>query len=1048
MASRGTSISDRCVGSQGGRVVRFALDFVEFIDYPDVLSSCYISTTSSLLSQYFTHEEYPLPAWYIKMPAPFSRLQLAAALIEYDNDDEDPSKPRKNAQDSAIFLPFRNRPIRPPPRPESRNTDYLRVPLPSETASISPRDSVPLDRRSRGSLDALRNPFGRDSTYDGGLEEEEEEDLEVDLASWGLDALVPKDKDKKHSRKKTKSDALPNPYQQQSVPVREAGKPHSRTMSVNMLNGLGEGGAFLDSQSHHSLGPRRHSIGDPLDLPAAHSSEPIVPPRSRSPSVHALIDNLPLSSPLHSVPFPSSETVRSPSPTADGAERPRAQSSLSIVSRAILADDARPTSSASRFDPRSARGRTLSSGSMGNMLASSPLPEEDNPFAVRPPSPSRMSRFDPKAQRARTISHGTMATQMMLDDDATDAGPPRERRYSRLDLMRPKVLIMPSPLQTQVQSSSGPSLVPREGFELSTDGRPLPPGARASRRASATLSVLEPGLNATPVPSNSFIPNPRNSLTLSQLTFRNTLLVDGQPDVAYVDIEGRLKRATQDGEKIEPEPEPEPEPQPQPEISVVQVEETPEHKRPAGKLYGRSLIDDLEARKAEMRGKQRVFRGDDRPSMMARSSTLIAPEELKRPSSQHINSFSSQPNLTRRNSVNAKPLLDFNEEIPGAPRQSLHPGGGLGLSGNTKSVFGVDTLWERELAKLRIIEEQERQAEEERRKREAEEAARALKKKGKKKKGKGKEKEEGEFAGAVSPAPEGSPVVSEDKPPSPSLVLPEIPKTVIRRAPPPPGDDDDGSDDDSDSSDAPAPAPRQQVSGWHSDEEEQGPRRTTGTGPRFPQSGPPRLPQVVPEDDESSEEDVPLVATIGRAVERQTRRRTGGDDESSDEEKPLVALLDKTKRKLSSVSGNSLSPRSPQPGGPGVNTGEDDEDDDKPLGLRVSRIPAFGSTHNEDDDDKPLGLHPEQLRKSQFFMAAQQQQQQQMLAQAQMAQMQHSMMYAAAPSLMGSGFFGPPVPPPMMMYPQLPPTPPPMQDASKFGRVDKWRHDVAVEGER
>ncbi|KAI9066780.1 hypothetical protein FKP32DRAFT_1645237 [Trametes sanguinea] len=980
------------------------------------------------------------------MPAPFSRLQLAAALIEYDNDDEDPMKPRRNAQDSAIFLPFRNRPIRPPPRPDSRSTDYLGVHLPSETGSIAPRESVTLDRRSRGSLDALRNPFGRDSTYDGGLEEEEEEDLEVDLASWGLDALVPKDKDKKHSRKKTKSDALPNPYQQ-SVAVREAGKPHSRTMSMNMLNGLGEGGAFLDSQSTPSLGPRRHSIGDPLDLPTAHSSEPIVPPRSRSPSAHALIDNLPLSSPLHSVPFPSSETVRSPSPTADGAERPRAQSSLSMASRALMGDDARPTPSASRFDPRSARGRTLSSGSMGNMLASSPLPEEDNPFAVRPPSPSRMSRFDPKAQRARTTSHGTMATQMMLDDGATDAGPPRERRYSRLDLMRPKVLIMPSPLQNQVQSSSGTSLIPREGFELSTDGRPLPPGARAARRASATLSVLEPGLNATPVPSNSFIPNPRNSLTLSQLTFRNTLLVDGQPDVAYADIEGRLKRATEDGEKVDPEPEPEPEPQP--DIPVVQVEETPEHKRPAGKLYGRSLIDDLEARKAEMRGKQRVFRGDDRPSMMARSSTLIAPEELKRPASQHINSFSSQPNLTRRNSANAKPLLDFNEEIPGAPRHSLHPGGGLGASGNTKSVFGVDTLWERELAKLRVIEEQERQAEEERRKREAEEAAKALKKKGKKKKGKGKEQEQeqSEVAGAVSPAPEGSPAVSEDKPPSPSLVLPEIPKTVTRRAPPPPGDDDDESDDDSDSSDAPAPAPRQQTSGWHSDEEEQGPRRIPGTGPRYPQSGPPRLPQVVRQDDDSSEEDVPLVATIGRAVERQTRLRTGADDESSDEEKPLVALLDKTKRKLSSVSGSSLSPRAALPGGSGANAGgNDDDDDDKPLGLRVSRIPpGFGSTHNEDDDDKPLGLHPEQLRKSQFFMAAQAQQQQQMLAQAQMAQMQ---MYAAAPSLMGSGFFGPPVPPPMMMYPQLPPTPPPMQDASKFGRVDKWRHDVAVEGQR
>ena len=109
--------------------------------------------------------------------------------------------------------------------------------------------------------------------------------------------------------------------------------------------------------------------------------------------------------------------------------------------------------------------------------------------------------------------------------------------------------------------------------------------------------MLEPGLSA-PVASNSFTPNPRASLTLSQLTFRNTLLVDGQRDVAYADMDSRLQRATEDGQQVEEEPEPEP------DIPIVEDEPTGP-KRPAGKLYGRSLIDDLEARKAEMRGKQR-----------------------------------------------------------------------------------------------------------------------------------------------------------------------------------------------------------------------------------------------------------------------------------------------------------------------------------------------------------------------------------------------------------------------------------------------------------
>ncbi len=448
--------------------------------------------------------------------------------------------------------------------------------MPSEAGDIAGRESVAFDHKSRGSVDNLRNPFGRDSTFDGGFEGEDEEDeLEVDLASWGLDAILPKDKDK-GKRKRNKSEALPNPHE---TLAKEAKPHHTRTMSANLLSGLGEGGAFLDSPSSgppsatHPLGPRRHSIGDPLDAPAAYSTEPILSPRSRSPSAHALIESIPASAPLHSVPFPSSETVRSPSPHIDERRR-----TLSLGSRAMLDE---------------------------------PQPEDDNPFALRPPSPSRMSRFDPKAQRARTMSHGTLATQMMLDDERDR--PEREprptmsnRRYSRLELMRPKVLIMPSPLQNAVQGSANtqPTVRTTEGFELSTDGRPLPPGARAARRSSATLSMLEPSLSA-PIASNSFTPNPRSSLTLSQLTFRNTLLIDGQRDVAYADIDNRLKRATEDGQQIEPDPEPEPEPEPQPEIPIVEVEEPNAPKRPAGKLYGKSLIDDLEARKAEMRGKQR-----------------------------------------------------------------------------------------------------------------------------------------------------------------------------------------------------------------------------------------------------------------------------------------------------------------------------------------------------------------------------------------------------------------------------------------------------------
>lgn len=91
-----------------------------------------------------------------------------------------------------------------------------------------------------------------------------------------------------------------------------------------------------------------------------------------------------------------------------------------------------------------------------------------------------------------------------------------------------------------------------------------------------------------------------------------------------------------------------------------------------------------------------------------------------------------------------------------------------------------------------------------------------------------------------------------------------------------------------------------------------------------------------------------------------------------------------------------------------------------------------------DEDDVPLALHPDQQRKAQYMAMAQQQQ---MMMQ---AQMQQSMFYGA-PSMMSSGFFGPPMGPMPMMSPPMQQPPPP--EVNKFGRVDQWRRDVAVEGQ-
>lgn len=426
-----------------------------------------------------------------------------------------------------------------------------------------------------------------------------------------------------------------------------------------------------------------------------------------------------------------------------------------------------------------------------------------------------------------------------------------------------------------------------------------------------------------------------------------------------------------------------------------------------------------------------MFAGDERPSMMARSSThksLVDPNSLNRPVSQGLDNSNSSQGPTRR-----KTLLNFDEDRlapPGPNRKSTALGP---RASNVKSVFGTDHIWEREMAKLREMEAREREA------------------------------------AGLSAEPPTTPGTNSNGDPSetlprplsqaPSNLLPEIPKVSARKGPPP-QDDADDEESDSDHSDAPRrersqPKETEGDAEWFSDEDKPaGPVRTVGSGLRYPSvRQKPKYTPAPPADD--SDEDVPLAATVDKAVQRAAKAVA---EEESDEDKPLNALIDKTKSKLSLGVPGSKQPTN------GGGDDDDDEDDDQPLGIRASQFNPqanqnwLGRSGDDDEDDVPLGLHPEHQRRTQYQMLAQQQQmaQQQMMMQ---AQLQSSMMFSQ-PSFMGSGFFGPPmgmgmgmgmtpmVGDPSMMAPHIAPgTPPPVQDPAKFGRVDAWRRDVAVEGE-
>ena len=430
----------------------------------------------------------------------------------------------------------------------------------------------------------LRNPF---SPTEGDVEEEEENIDDLDLESWGLDELLGDTPEEKGSKKKPNS-GLPNPHEIQHAKGPLCPGLGPRAVSMGNFDNIGFGGAIVDDLS---IKPepregaqflderkRRASVGSPLDL-AGMDAPDISLDQARRKSAYGILESQPEPGPSsHSIPFPSSTPQVDDESSTDVSRHDRTYSSVSRASR--LEPVPEEPGRRSRFD------------SQGNRIKTTAPPQaatndENNPFAIRPPSPSRSSRFDPKAvAHARTTSNASMGSRVP-PDDAASGHRSMPRKYSRMDLLRPKVLIMPSPLQNSEQNARPPSPTVRDGFQLSRDGPPLPAGARAVRKSMAFEELL---------PSNPFTPNSRATLSLAQLTFRSGLHTQ---DSSYSENPG-IPRATADGEQARlPSPEPEEIP------TIVIPPEQKKDRRGPGKLYGKSLIDDLEARKAKMRGKRR-----------------------------------------------------------------------------------------------------------------------------------------------------------------------------------------------------------------------------------------------------------------------------------------------------------------------------------------------------------------------------------------------------------------------------------------------------------
>lgn len=401
---------------------------------------------------------------------------------------------------------------------------------------------------------------------------------------------------------------------------------------------------------------------------------------------------------------------------------------------------------------------------------------------------------------------------------------------------------------------------------------------------------------------------------------------------------------------------------------------------------------------------------------MARSTTgpntFIDPESLNsRPTTQYLHPSQVQEEI-RRKRASGMPLVSLDSDQSLAPPRPGIP--------QTKSVFGVDKVWERELAKLRAAEEAERL---EQAKLDALEARM-------------EDKRKTAAASALVTSPDAEFGVAESSSNRPAM----------------------GSRRES--------AASLGARGWFNspasdaDEGEELERRASvGSqlkAPGFSRkvSDAPRLPQIPSGELDSDEEDVPLAQQLSKrgAASRQNSRPTVAAESDSDEDRPIAAL--KRSQTKSSVGGFNIQPASPK-----EDKQAESSEDELPLGVRhpsfnrMSSVPSVATMKppadaESDEDDKPLGAkfnssaniaNNAALLQQQQMLLQQQMMQQQMMMRASMA-FGGSMMNMN-PAMMGAGFASPFAAPAMSMNSLNLGTLQSAQDA-QHSRVESWRRDV------
>ncbi|KAJ9114324.1 hypothetical protein QFC22_005776 [Naganishia vaughanmartiniae] len=928
----------------------------------------------------------------------FSRVALAAALLEYDNDNPASGLAPRKARESAIILGA----VAPPPLPPSQ-------------ASVV-RDGIQQQRgpqhRFSGIIEDRGSTYGyipgKAPPWDGPEEADMadmgmQEDMDVDLTEWGIpETSDPYPRHRDQLRINTSRESLrhdpSSPLNRLASPTASHGQPAKPavTSPTNRRNRKGRTVSFHDYTSIYNQSANQQGEDGMEEL--AHAPQ---------------------------------QGTRDGDGEGEGTVRPR--SSMSIMNRG------RPTSpfNAPQASPTAATGSVAVSptgssvlpmalhiplpGSPGQATPTSPPSRSmynqsddqlSNPFALPPPAGPRLSRFDPKviiptvgeqptaAGGPSSRGNGERPTSLasgyfprMNSHRTSLVAPPQQQQHHQqpttISRLRPRTLMMPTPLHgTLDPSQSAPdSRWDTEGYHKGA--KPMPPGALT--RPDSFVGLLN---------DKAGVASGRNRFSSTQQLFRVTLAsVDAAGkqgsqhtsaagygyETGFMDIPPSAERDGEVGVQQyggrgdddddggdEDFVEPGGEQDWRPETRFVQ---------------GPSLMDRLEARKAELKSKQRVFRGDNRPAMMSRSSNgpLVTLDPTVDPlTGQTSPRLQNHASLVLQDDDGRLLARSASQGEAAGRRPNVPPTRG-------KSVFGVDTLWEKEVKKLEAQRKVERglalQIEEEQ---------------GRKKKGgrKGKRRQ-GPSHPELELEQEGTRVEDpytetmhsqgrQDVDIPPSLSLGDLANALEAPFNPSQGRISDVANPSL------IPHTNVDVDDWAAGSDDEAglaaqPRR------RKRRTVKPVVPEVAGSD--SEDDNVPLAKAFGV-----TRAKSRAEESDSSEDEPLSNLKKKVSSRTLDVA----------------------DEDDVPLALRRAKKSTVGAAQHTaspavDEDDMPLAQR--RLRAQGTGMADPHLQQQQhhlaMAMQHQSMMMNPMMSMYGHPPVMNMGIMG--MPSPMGMMPGAPP---------------------------